>query len=263
MTIPRYPGRPWPSLIWGAALVLAATLGPPLSGATEQEPTVEELLRKTDDLMRGSSSEGTVTMRVKTARWDRSLTMKVWSEGTEKTLFQILAPAKEKGTATLKVDNNIWNYLPKVDRTIKVPASMMSGSWMGSHFTNDDIVKESRFVDDFVCELVGRPGSDTDSHWVIDCVPLPEAPVVWGKVVLKVRAVDELVDEITYFDEEDRLVRTMTYSDIGELGGRRIPRHMKMVPTDEPDEFTEVIYEDLAFDVKHPARTFTLQALRR
>ncbi len=263
MTFPRIPGRPRLSMIWGAALALAAPLALPPLEATEQEPTVEELLRQTDDLMRGSSSKATITMRVKTKRWDRTLTMEVWSEGTEKTLFQILSPAKEKGTATLKVDNNIWNYLPKVDRTIKVPASMMSGSWMGSHFTNDDIVKESRFVDDFDCELVDRPGSGPDSHWVIDCIPLPEAPVVWGKVVVKVRAVDELVDEVTYFDEDDRLVRTMTYSDISELGGRRIPRHLKMIPADKPDEFTEVIYDELAFDVKHPARMFSLQALRR
>jgi hypothetical protein len=140
---------------------------------------------------------------------------------------------------------------------------MMSGAWMGSHFTNDDLVKHSRFSDDFDSSLMDTPGEDGQGHYVIECVPKPDAPVVWGKVVIKVRATDELVDEATYYDEEGELVRTMIFSDIGDLGGRRLPRRVKMVPAEKPAEFTEIIYEELAFDIELPARTFTLQALRR
>jgi hypothetical protein len=241
-------------------LILLIILGLPSLEAAE--PTVEELLQRTDDLMRGDSSEGTFTMHVKTARWDRSMTMKAWSEGTEKSLIQILAPAKDRGMATLKVENDIWNYLPKVDRTIKVPATMMSGSWMGSHFTNDDLVKHSRFDTDYDCDFSARPEGG-QGHYVIDCVPKPDAPVVWGKVVVKIRGSDELVEEVAYFDEEDQLVRTFSYEDIGELGGRRVPRRVRVVPADKPEESTEIIYEELAFDVKLPRNTFTLQALKR
>jgi len=239
------------------AVVLAVPAGP------EGQPSVEELLNKADDLWRGSSSQGRISMHIKTARWERSLTMRVWSQGTEKTLIQVLAPAKEKGTATLKVNNEIWHYLPKVDRTIKVPASMMSGSWMGSHLTNDDLVKESRFTDDFECEVSSRPEGRRSGHHVVECVPHPDAPVVWGKVVLAFRASDEMLERITYHDEDGELVRTLEYSDVGDLGGRRLPRRVSVIPADEPDELTEVVYEELAFDVELPRRIFSLQALRR
>jgi hypothetical protein len=188
--------------------------------------------------------------------------MKVWSEGTEKTLIQIVSPARERGTATLKVENNIWNYLPKVDRTIKVPASMMGGSWMGSHFTNDDIVRDSRFTDDYACELTGSP-QQGQSQYIIACIPHPDAPVVWGRVELRLRAEDELIQEVRFFSEKEELVRTLTYTDVGELGGRVLPRCTRLVPADEPDEFTEISYQELRFDVELPARTFTLQALKR
>ena len=239
------------------AIVLAVPAGP------AGQPSVEELLNEADDLWRGSSSRGRISMHIKTARWQRSLTMRVWSQGTEKTLIQVLAPAKEKGTATLKVNNEIWHYLPKVDRTIKVPASMMSGSWMGSHLTNDDLVKESRFTDDFECEVSSRPEGRRSGHHVVECVPQPDAPVVWGKVVLAFRASDEMLERITYHDEDGELVRTLEYSDVGDLGGRRLPRRVSVIPADEPDELTEVVYEELAFDVELPRRIFSLQALRR
>ena len=249
-------------ILQAGVVLLIGLLGPPVAVMEAAEPTVEELLQRTDDLMRGESSEGTFSMHVKTARWDRTLSMQAWSEGTQKSLIRILSPAKERGMATLKVDQNIWNYLPKVDRTIKLPASKMSGSWMGSHFSNDDLVKHSRFSEDYECEFTEKPESK-NGHYGIECIPKPDAPVVWGKVVVRVRASDELVEEVAYFDEEDGLVRTFTYEDIGDLGGRQLPRRIKVVPADKPDEFTEIIYEELTFDVKLPERTFTLQALRR
>jgi hypothetical protein len=188
--------------------------------------------------------------------------MQAWSEGTQKSLIRILDPPKERGMATLKVDQNIWNYLPKVDRTIKLPASNMSGSWMGSHFSNDDLVKHSRFSEDYDCEFTEKPDGK-DGYYGIECIPKPDAPVVWGKVAIRIRGSDELVEEVAYFDEEGGLVRTFSYEDVGELGGRRLPRRVKVVPSDKPDEYTEIIYEELTFDVKLSERTFTLQALRR
>jgi hypothetical protein len=246
-----------------AALLPSSHLALALWETSSSEPTVEQLLQRTDDLMRGESSEGKTTMRVKTARWDRTMTMKSWSEGTQKTLIQILSPPKERGTATLKVENNIWNYLPKVDRTIKVPASMMSGAWMGSHFTNDDLVKNSRFSEDYTCEFLEKPTDRSQGHYVINCVPKPQAPVVWGKVLIEIRAVDELVDDVAFYDEDDKLVRTFTYDDIGDIGGRKLPRRVTVVPADKPEEFTQITYDELKFDVNHPERLFTLQALRK
>ena len=220
----------------GAALALPAT--------AELDPQAERLLRAFDDLMRGDSSQGRMTMRVKTKRFEREMTLETWSKGTEKSLIRILEPAKERGTATLKVGDKIWNYLPKIDRTIKVPGSMMSGSWMGSHFTNDDLVQESRYSEDFDCTL----DEDKDT-WTVSCTPFEDAAIVWGLVTLGVRKADELPFEAKFFDEDGELVRTMTYDDVRSVGGKRIPTRVRAIPADEPDEFTEVNYADLQFEV--------------
>ncbi len=219
-------------------------------------------MRSADDAMRGDSSESRISMRIRTARWQRELRLHVVSEGSEKALVRIEAPAKERGTATLKVEQNIWNYLPKVDRTIKVPASMMQSAWMGSHFTNDDLVHESRYSEDFECEYRERP-TDESRHWLVRCVPLPDAPVVWGAIDARFRAADMLLDRAEYFDERDRLVRTILYEDFGPLGGRTLPRLLRVVPADEPDEATEIVYEEHEFDVDLPPATFSLQSLRQ
>jgi outer membrane lipoprotein-sorting protein len=243
-------------------LLITVAGGPPVEGAAD-DVVVLRLLEKADDMMRGESSEGRMSMHVKTSRWDRTLSMNVWSQGTDKSLVIITDPPKERGMATLKVDKNIWNYLPKVDRTIKVPASMMSGSWMGSHFTNDDIVKDARYSRDFDNKLLESPEDNDQGLYIIESIPKPDTPVVWGKIIIKIRASDELLDEVTFYDEQDQLMRTMLFEDIGDLGGRRLPRRTKTIPADKPDEFTEMIYEELTFDVNLPERTFTLQALRR
>lgn len=243
-----------------ALLALALLL--PAGLARAGEPTIEELLNGTDDMYRGESSEGTITMNVKTARWERSMSMKMWTKGTEKSLIIIESPPKEAGMATLKVEDNIWNCLPKVDRTMKIPASMMSGSWMGSHFTNDDLVKESRMVNDYTFVMASKPADNEAAEYVIECTPKPDAPVVWGKVIVKITGESELASEITYWDEKGNLKRTMTFSDQADVGGRQAMTRMKMIPADKPEEFTEVIYSDIRYDVDVPDETFTLQALK-
>lgn len=233
-----------------------------LTAAGDDE--LRELLVRYDDLYRSDrSSEARFTMRVKTKRFERQLTLQAWTEGSEKSLIRILAPAKERGVATLKVNQDIWNYLPKVDRTIKVPASMMSAGWMGSHLTNDDLVREARLSEDYACEISARPEREGSGHWLIACIPKPETPVTWGEVRLRMRAADELVEEVRFLGEDGALLRTITYGDFGELGGERLPRRVEVVPADEPDERTELIYEEVSFDVEVEDRLFTLQALRR
>lgn len=226
------------------------------------EPTLEELLDATDDIARGQQSVAVVEMHVKTARYERTMKMQSWAQGTDKTLLRILEPAKDAGVATLKVDDNIWNYLPKVDRTMKVPAGMMSGSWMGSHFTNDDLVKDSRMSEDYTGEITHRPADGGEPDYLIVLQPKPDAPVVWGRVEVKISA-DRLPEAIRYFDEKGTLIRTMTFTDVKEFDGRKVPAKMTLLPADKPEEFTEVIYVDLDFDADIPESTFSLQALRQ
>lgn len=233
-----------------------------LGGAAQAEDPVdvEALLRRSDDLYRGASSTSVMEMQVKTQRYERTMRMRTWAKGTERTLIRILEPAKDAGITTLKVDDNLWNYLPKVDRTMKVPAGMMSGAWMGSHVTNDDLVKESRLSDDFTWEVTQRP-TDGEGSWVIALTPRPDAPVVWGKVVSEIRA-DELPVSTKFYDEKGALVRTMSFDGYQEMDGRTIPTTMTLKPEDKPGEYTRVTYVEIDFDADVPEETFSLQALR-
>jgi|AMFO01.1.fsa_nt_gi hypothetical protein len=252
-------------------LLTVALLGLFLTGASAAETTAEttatdlsitELLDAADDVQRGDHSHATIEMQVKTAHYERTMKMETWAEGTDKTLIRIMEPAKDAGVSTLMVDDNIWNYLPKVDRTMKVPAGMMGGSWMGSHFTNDDLVKESRMSEDFDGVITQKPAADGTGQWVIELTPKPDAPVVWGKVILAINT-DKLPTRIEYFDEKGTLVRTMLFADIQDVQGRQVPMTMALQPADKPDEFTRVTYLGIDFDTEIPANTFSLQALKR
>jgi len=254
----------WPTRLLLACLALSPVVGSGLSPAVAEaaEPTIEELLDATDDVSRGTSSHGKMVMQVKTDRYERSLKMEVWTRGTEDSLVRILEPAREKGVSTLKVGDNMWNYLPKVDRTLKISGAAMSGSWMGSHITNDDLVKQSRMKEDYTSTLVSKPAEDGTGVYRIELVPKPDAPVVWGKVAVEVRA-DRQPLKVEYYDEKGELVRTMKFLEIKEMGGRTFPSVMRVEPADKPEEYTQISYEDMAFDVELDDRIFTLQSLKR
>lgn len=242
------------------ALITLSVGGLALAG-DDAKPTIAELLDHTDDINRGASSVAVMTMQVKTANYERTVTMKAWTKGTEKSLIIIQSPAKEKGTATLKVEDNIWNYMPNIDRTVKVPSNMMSGNWMGSHLTNDDLVRENRLADEFDAVLQEEPKGG-EGKWVIELTPKADAAVVWGKIVAEIGA-NRIPQEIRYYSEKGELVRTMSYADVKEIDGQLIPTSFTVTPADKPGEFTRFSYEELDFDVDIPDSTFTLQALKR
>jgi len=221
-----------------------------------------EIVDCVDRIMRGESSLGTATMEVSTENWSRAMEMQMWSLGTDHALVRILSPRKDAGTATLKSGNEIWNYLPRVDRTIKIPASLMSASWMGSHFTNDDLVKESRLIEDYEITLAFEGDRGGVEVWEFDLIPRPEAPVVWGRISYQVRKNDTMPVFARYYDEDGELVRTMNFFDFRQLGGRLVPAAMRVVPEDKPGEYTEVRYSELVFDVDLDEGFFSLRRLR-
>jgi hypothetical protein len=225
--------------------------------------TPREIIDRVDRILRGDSSHGLATMEVVTEHWQRSLTMEMWSLGTEFSLVRITAPAKEAGTATLKAEDDIWNYLPKVDRTIKIPASMMMGSWMGSHFTNGDLVKESRLVEDYDIELGFEGEREGVAVWEFVLVPRPEAPVVWGRLEYRVRKADMMPLWARYYDEDGNLVRRLNFSDFRNMGGRLVPAAMDMYPQDKAGEKTSFRYRELDFGIDVDRSFFSLQMLKR
>jgi outer membrane lipoprotein-sorting protein len=245
------------------ALGLMAALALPAPARAAPPVDAKAIVDRVDRLLRGESSEGEIAMSVVTRRWTRTLTMRVWSEGTDKALIKVTAPAKEAGTATLKTGSDIWNYLPKIDRTIRVPTSMMMASWMGSHFTNDDLVKDSQLIRDYDIEVGFTGARDGVEVWEFVLTPRPEAAVVWGKIVLQVRQKDLMPTVAKYYGDDGSEKRTLTFSDYRVMGGRLVPTITAVVPTDKPDESTVIKYERLVFDVRHPPDTFSLAALKR
>jgi hypothetical protein len=231
--------------------------------ALQAQESARDIVDRVDRLMRGNSSQGTVTMEIVTADWSRSLDLEIWSLGTEYALVRVLAPRKDAGTATLKAGNDIWNYLPRVDRTIKLPPSLMSSAWMGSHFTNDDLVKESRLIEDYDIAIGYRGDREGVAVWEFVLTPRPQAAVVWGRIEQRVRRDDLMPLWARYYDERGALARTITFTEFRRMGGRLVPTVMTIVPSEKPTERTVVRYTTLAFDVPLTASFFSLQRLQR
>lgn len=226
------------------------------------EDRTTSILRAVDDLWRGDSSHAVVTMKVKTEHYIRTMRMEGWSKGKEKTLFRVLEPLREKGTMTLKSDNHIFTYLPKTDRTIRLTTGMMMGSWMGSHLTNDDLVKEARLEEDYDASISFEGMRDGRGIVEFTLVPKPDAAVVWGKLVLTI-----LADSYTpllelYYDESMELARTFTFTDMRMLGGRERPAVLRVVPADKPGEYTEFIYEQLELNIPVGDDLFSIASLK-
>lgn len=231
------------------------------SRAPAQE-TAREIVDRVDQLLRGRSSRGSVRMDVVTEHWTRSMEMRIWSLGTEYALIRILSPRKDAGTATLKAGDEIWNYLPRVDRTIKLPPSLMGSAWMGSHFTNDDLVKESRIIEDYDIEIAYEGPRDGVVVWEFVLTPKPEAAVVWGRIEEQVRKDDLMPTWARYYDEDGNLARTITFADFRAMGGRLVPAVMTVRPADKLNESTTIRYSELEFDVDLSESFFSLQSLR-
>lgn len=223
---------------------------------------VNELIREIDRLYRAETSYTEIEMEIVTPHWQRTIAMLGWSEGMDKTFLRLTAPQREKGMATLRIDNKMWNFLPKTNKVMKIPPSMMMGSWMGSDFTNDDIVKETSLFEDYSYESI-TPDSVADDNLVyINCIPREGLPVVWGNIVIALRKSDHLPVWDKYYDEKGDLKRIMTYSEIKDLGGRMIPTVLTIVPQTKVGHRTVIRYLNAEFNIELDDDVFSLRNLR-
>ena len=225
--------------------------------------SAEKILDNVDDLYRSNASHGILTLSVTTVNWQRTLTLEQWSKGEDKSLIKILKPKKEKGLATLRVDKNVWNYMPKVKRVVKIPSSMMSSSWMGSHFTNDDLVKQSRMTEDYTFSITFEGTREGKDIIEITCIPNKDAAVVWGKIEVIVFRYDYIPIRIIYYDEDLLLSRTLEFTDIQTMNGKMVPTLMSMFPADEPNESTIVRWEEIQFDITIDDEFFSLRKMQQ
>ena len=219
-----------------------------LSLGLKQNLTATDIVRKADENMRGKTSQALITIKIIRPSWSREMTMKAWSKGDDFSMILVTSPAKEKGTVFLKRVKEVWNWVPSIERHIKLPPSMMSQSWMGTDFTNDDLVKEASSVVDYDHTLLGREMVlDTDCY-KIEMIPKPSAAIVWEKVIVWIDTVDFLQLKAEFYDEDGALVNIMNSSDIKVLGGRKITSKIEMFPIDKKGNSTIIIYNDIVFD---------------
>lgn len=222
-----------------------------------------EIIKKTDQKLRGESSKGTMTMKIIRPDWTREMSLKSWSKGDELALVLVTSPASEAGQATLKRDKEIWSWQPSIDKVVKLPPSMMSQSWMGSDFTNDDLVRESSMVKDYDPTLAGDTTIDGRAAWKIILTPKPDAAVVWGQIQTYIDKEEYIQLLVRFYDEDEYLVNTMIGKDIKEMGGRTIATKLVMIPAEKPGQSTEITYQNLEFNMSIEDNYFSIQNMKK
>lgn len=244
-------------------LLYIAAAGFFLAGTTRAaDPTGTELVTHVEQMLWSKTSEGQAEMSVITPRWQRTLTLHFWMDRPDRTFVRILGPAKEAGIGSLRIKSEMWNWLPSVERVIKIPPSMMLQPWMGSDLSNDDLVKESSIVDDYTHALRGKDKVDGIEVYVVDSIPKPDAAVVWGKIVNKIRVADRLPQQDEFYDERGQLIRVMRFENIRAIGGRVIPTRWSVQPLAKPGNRTTFTILKERFDAPISDDVFTLGNLQ-
>ena len=231
------------------------------TGISAEELIARDLVEKAMDHWRGLTSYSVSTMTIHRPDWERSMTMKSWSEGDKLSLVRVTEPKKDTGNGTLLNDGNMWTYTPKINRVIKVPSSMMSQSWMGSDFSNKDIAKSTDIIDQYDHELTNTGESEGHTFYTITSIPHEDAAVVWGKEVLVVRD-DFVLMEQQYWDQDGILVKKLEATEVKQMGGRSVASVIRMGDVESPDEWTKLSISEIEFDIELPAQMFTLSNLR-
>lgn len=232
-----------------------------VTGASAQDPDPSSLVKAAFNYWRGSASIATVDMTIHRPDWERKVTIKAWTRGEKESLFLIVAPAKDKGNGTLKKGPEMWMFNPKINRVIKLPPSMMSQSWQGSDFSNNDLAKSDSLINDYDHSIEGTEVHDGKKVYLIKSMPKPEAPVVWGMLKLKVREDYVFLEEI-FYDEDLEPVKVMTAFEIKMMGGKLFPAKWRMQKSDVSDEYTLLDYQALEFKSHLENHFFTLSNLR-
>ncbi|NVK28755.1 MAG: outer membrane lipoprotein-sorting protein [Flavobacteriia bacterium] len=224
---------------------------------------VDEIIRRSEQNLRGESSHSVMSINIVRPTWERNITAESWSKGSDYSLILIKEPARDKGTVFLKREREMWNYVPTINRQVKMPPSMMSQSWMGSDFNNDDLVRESSMVTDYTHTLLGKETIRGVECYKIESIPNEDAPVVWGKLVSYITVEDYLQWKVEFHDEDDALVQTLEGFDKAEFGDRTLASRIRMTPRDSEGEYTELVYESLEFGVEFDDNFFSVQNMKR
>lgn len=224
--------------------------------------TPREIIQRMEDHMEGEASYMEMSMTTVRPRYTREVSMRMWSKGDDFSLIFITSPAKDKGIGFLKRKKEIWNYLPSIDRLVKMPPSMMSQSWMGSDFTNDDLVRGSSTLDDYTHRMLPSERIDGIDCFVIELIPKPETAIVYSKVIMWISKDKYLQLKVENFDERMELANSIKQSKVIVLGGRELPSVMEMVPSDKKGNKTVINIRSIDFKPKIGDDFFSVQNLK-
>ncbi|MBN2669566.1 MAG: outer membrane lipoprotein-sorting protein [Bacteroidales bacterium] len=231
--------------------------------AKAQTPSAQEIVENADKLQRGISNRSEMTMKIIRPKWERSISMKTWSKGTAYSMTYITAPAKDKGQVFMKRDNEMWNWVPTISRMIKLPPSMMSQGWMGSDYSNDDILKESSIVVDYTHKIIGNENINGIACYKIELIPKDDATVVWGKVIKWISQENYWQIKTEYFDEDNELVRTEIASEIKTFGDRKLPSKVEIIPANKVGQKTVIEIISSEFNISIEDAFFSQQNMKR
>jgi outer membrane lipoprotein-sorting protein len=224
--------------------------------------TAKEIISLSEEKMRGKSSEAILIIRTIRPGWSREMSIKAWMKGSDHSMILISSPARDKGIVFLKRGKEVWNWMPTIEKTIKLPPSMMSQSWMGTDFTNDDLVKESSILTDYTHSFSGDTVIDGRSCHKITLIPKSDAAVVWGRLITCIDKERLIQLHTRFYDENNELVNTMNATDVKMMDGRMIPTRLEMIPADKKNQRTEMVYEKVLFDRPIEASFFTTEQMR-
>ena len=233
------------------------------ANAGAQTLSATDIVKRADENRRGKSSYSEVKMTIVRPTWTREIGIKSWSKGTDYSLTLITAPAKDKGQAFLKRQKDLWNWQPSISRMIKMSSSVMGQSWMGSDFTNDDMVRESSVVNDYTHKLEKTEKVREFDCYKIILTPKENAAVVWGKVIVWISTADFVEIKSEFYDEEGELVNTMNAYDIKTYGKRRLASRMEIIPAEKPNQKTVLTVEKYDFDIAIEDSFFSQQNMQR
>lgn len=240
--------------------ILVVLLSPPVLATG---PSASDLIERAEKQLRGESSQQILVMKVVRSNYRRELKLRSWTLGRKKALVEILEPRKEEGVTSLRIDGEMWNYLPKTEQVIRVPSSMMLQSWMGSDFTNDDLVKMSSLSADYQHSLTREETLDGEKVSLITCTPKPNAPVVWDKILYWARKSDGLPIREEFYDDRGKLVRTLKLEEFKKMDDRVIPTRLTIEKASQPGELTTLTYEKVLYDRSIDQGLFDRDKLKR
>lgn len=228
-------------------------------GAKVNDP--DAWIQYADKEVRGERSQAMITMEIKTPNWSRTLELQSDVEGKKEAISTILSPAKEKGIRTLRLESNLWNYFPKLRRTVSVSSSMLLSSWMGSDFTNDDILKASSMSEDYDHKFDKVSKVENNTLRVIVNTAKSNSKVMWPKIITYSSEADCLPRMYRYYDKEGKLRRTLTLSEVKTFEGHKVPTKWVMNPEDDKSKQTTILYKDIKFNMKFDADHFSQSKL--